>query len=518
MQDTPRSFEYDIRPAASILSVFSRLSYKPHYAIAEFVDNSTQSFFLHKKQLVASEPNYQMRVIIDYDSELHVLTIHDNASGMTRDRFLDAITLDAKNLEQENSRNEFGMGLKTAASWFGNVWTVSSTALGSSVRYTATVDIPALKATGMNNIEIVVTPAPKEEHGTTITINQVTKGLGSRAIGKIRSQLSSMYRRDIESGEIAILVNKQELDSVNYPILEFREKRWKKPIDFTIEFQGKQYRTTGFVGIMDPGSFPKAGFALFRRNRTVIGGEDQNYKPHEIFGQAQTQVSLKLFGELNMDDYPVNQAKDGFIWDDGLEEAFIQALMVNISDYIKIARLTKLERKSEESCSQEASARIESKVRADLNKRLTAPSRTHEEIDLRQSEETNDEEVTQFERELREYNLSQPDTPVGSIRTYQVPISPISNRTLEVSWTIASGQKWIDVCNSDKNLSIVININHPFFKPFSNDEDFQCILEKLVVAFVTAEEQAKTQSDEKGYIPASSIRRIMNNILSELGD
>lgn len=192
--------------------------------------------------------------------------------------------------------------------------------------------------------------------------------------------------------------------------------------------------------------------------------------------------------------------------------------MVNISDYIKIARLTKLERKSEESCSQEASARVESKVRADLNKRLTVPSSTHKEIAPRETKETNDEEARQFEKELREYNLSQPDTPVGSIRTYKVPVSPISNRTLEVSWTIANGEKWIDVCNSDENLSIVININHPFFKPFSNDEDFQCILEKLVIAFVTAEEQAKTQSDERGYIPASSIRRIMNNILSELGD
>jgi len=69
----------------------------------------------------------------------------------------------------------------------------------------------------------------------------------------------------------------------------------------------------GFVAIMEKGSFPNAGFALFRYNRVIIGGIDQNYKPSKIFVQAQSQISLKLFGELNMEDFPVNQAKDGFV-------------------------------------------------------------------------------------------------------------------------------------------------------------------------------------------------------------
>ena len=42
--------ELDIRPEAGILGVFSRLSYKAWYAIAEFVDNSTQSFFSNEEK------------------------------------------------------------------------------------------------------------------------------------------------------------------------------------------------------------------------------------------------------------------------------------------------------------------------------------------------------------------------------------------------------------------------------------------------------------------------------------
>ena len=41
----------NIQPNAGIMNVFSRLSYKPWYAIAEFVDNSTQSYYSNKKEL-----------------------------------------------------------------------------------------------------------------------------------------------------------------------------------------------------------------------------------------------------------------------------------------------------------------------------------------------------------------------------------------------------------------------------------------------------------------------------------
>ena len=41
----------NIQPQAGVLGVFSRLNYKPWYAIAEFVDNSTQSYYSNKKEL-----------------------------------------------------------------------------------------------------------------------------------------------------------------------------------------------------------------------------------------------------------------------------------------------------------------------------------------------------------------------------------------------------------------------------------------------------------------------------------
>jgi hypothetical protein len=127
-----------------------------------------------------------------------------------------------------------------------------------------------------------------------------------------------MYRRDVNSGKIKILFNDKELIFKDYECLTHKGKVWKKELDFTFDFDNIKHNVKGFVGILRDGSFSKAGFNLFRRNRVVIGGDldELNYKPKAIFGQRQSERSLKLFGELDLDDFPVNQAKDGFIWDD----------------------------------------------------------------------------------------------------------------------------------------------------------------------------------------------------------
>ena len=147
------TYELNIRPEASILNVFSRLSYKVWYAIAEFVDNSTQSYISHMDELQQDDAFEKLIVSMKYDSVENTLTITDNAYGMEINKFKDAILLDSRNAEQRG-RNEFGMGLKTAASWFGNVWSVTSTQYGSSNQYSATVDIPRLKNEGLNSITI----------------------------------------------------------------------------------------------------------------------------------------------------------------------------------------------------------------------------------------------------------------------------------------------------------------------------------------------------------------------------
>ena len=568
-EEAGNSIELNIQPAASILNVFSRLSYKPWYAIAEFVDNSTQSYISHQEELNNDEFFEKLVVDVRYDSEENTLSIVDNAYGMEIDRFKDAIILDSRN-ETQSGRNEFGMGLKTAASWFGNIWTVKSTQYDSNNCYVATVDIPKLKENNLNSIEIHRSHVNSKKHGTEIIIEQVTKRITApRTIGKIRNLLSSMYRRDINNRNIEIWFNGVPIEFEDYPVLtNFRENDWKKDLDFRVQFLDREYRVTGFVAIRDPGSYSKSGFALFRQDRVVIGGDDANYKPKDIFVQAQSQISLKLFGELNMDDFPVNQAKDGFIWDDGLEEAFIDELKANIQEYIKIAELSKKDRDAESQYSDEKSEELhkdvenaiqnafnndfdniddngessfieekevggeineepfeeepqpgEEPVGEEINEELFEEEpQPGEEIDEKEEDdklvpEEEDPDYQQYTEEETEENI------VGTNRNYTIRISPVEEVDFVVKWATGNNNYWIKYDNYKSDIyDVTINIEHPFFMPFSKDEEFKKVLEKFALAFILSERQAKNASNYEGYVPSNVIKNFMNKYLQKLAE
>ena len=514
------TYNLNIQPKASILNVFSRLNYKPWYAIAEFVDNSTQSYLSNEKALKELEDFNNLEVKIHYDATQNTLTIEDNAYGMEIDRFKDAILLDAKN-DSQTGRNEFGMGLKTAASWFGNVWQVESTQLGSKNKYAATITIPYLKESNENSIYIDRTDVDELSHGTKITIKDITKKITApRTISKIKELLSSMYRRDINDKNIVILYNGEPITFEEYPILKFRDKVWKKDIEFSFNFDDKEYKVNGFVAIMKDGSFPKAGFALFRQDRVIIGGPDQNYKPSAIFGQAQSQISLKLFGELNMNDFPVNQAKDGFVWDDGLEDVFVENLKKQIYEYIKIADMSKKDRASEEQFSKTASDTIEKEVSESIENLFDSDEDddTNQKLDnVQNQEQDQNHELDLFKQSLIAQEDIIEDKIIEHEREYVIPINDISKRNLKIKWAFANNKYWFEVnSNENDDLEVLINVNHPFFKPYSNQQDFQVVLEKFVIAYLTAEQQAKLLADEKGFIPLTTIRHKMNDYLAKM--
>lgn len=525
--------ELNIQPPASILNVFSRLSYKPWYAIAEFVDNSTQSYISHSDELSESPGFEKLIVNVKYDAETNTLTIIDNAYGMEIDRFRDAILLDSRNKSQ-SGRNEFGMGLKTAASWFGKVWKVTSTQYGSTNRYTATVDIPKLDELHLQNTRIYRDYVAVDAHGTEIIIEQVTKKItGSRTIGKIRDLLSSMYRRDINNRNIEIWFNDEPIVFEEYPVLtNFRGKSWKKELDFAVDFDGKSYHVTGFVAIMNPGSFPKAGFALFRQDRVVIGGTDSNYKPAQIFGQAQSQKSLKLFGELNMNDFPVNQAKDGFIWDDGLEDAFIDALKDNIQEYIDIADMSIKERANETQFSDQASSELQQDVTTIIDNAFSTEDDNTNGLDEGHPDAANNEDTSGENTasnkssgdDITEYietvlNVEPTDEIVSITRSYSVPMSPVIHVDFSVQWARGSNKYWIEYTETatDK-YEVLINIDHPFFMPFTKEDGFQKVLEKFALSFILAERQAKLGSSKQGYIQSNVIKNYMNRFLEKLAE
>lgn len=514
--------ELNIQPQAGVIGVFSRLNYKPWYAIAEFVDNSTQSFYSHQHELAHAGIS-NVEISINYDADNDILTIVDTAFGMEREDFARAVKIDSPP-DNKTGRNEFGMGLKTAASWFGNIWSVRSTQLGSDHEYYTEINIPELRSNNINCVTIERTVVDSNSHGTTIIIRDITKKIGSaRTKNKITELLKSMYRRDLNNGLVHILYDGEPLYYDEYDCLSFRNQTWRKEIDFTFDFDGHRHRVVGFVGILAHGGFGRAGFALFRRNRVVVGGEDFNYKPDEIFGQAQSTIAHKLFGELDLDDFPINQAKDGFVWDDGLEEEFIKRLKSHIKEYIEIAKITNKDREKEEATSKSVSDNVQNQVQDAIEHSFGKQSETTEpsifDADLN-TESSDGQSALDLYKEYQAEQNNQPEVIDDKVRTYPIQMDGASKCTISVRWTLGNSSTWIKVdAEEDGNKAdIQLNINHPFFKPYSEKEDFKSVLEKFAIAFALAEIRAKRNANADGMISPNAFRTHINNYLRELTD
>ena len=88
----------NIRPDVSVYATYQRLSYRPWYAVAEFVDNSTQNYLYHRNNLLAVYKHegrkQKLRIEINYDQDRNVLTIYDTANGMDIEELERAVVLD----------------------------------------------------------------------------------------------------------------------------------------------------------------------------------------------------------------------------------------------------------------------------------------------------------------------------------------------------------------------------------------------------------------------------------------
>src|SRR5205823_5211700 len=120
----------NIRPEVSILSVLSHVNYTAWFALAEFVDNSLQSFLDYRGELLSADgAAYKLRVSIEIDTyDRGRITIRDNAAGIHESDYERAFRPAAVPLNR-NGLSEFGMGMKSAACWFAQNWTVRTTAL-----------------------------------------------------------------------------------------------------------------------------------------------------------------------------------------------------------------------------------------------------------------------------------------------------------------------------------------------------------------------------------------------------
>lgn len=508
----------DIRPQTSVYGTYRRLSYKPWFAIAEFIDNSTQSYYNHRDELKADVNFSKLVINIKYDPNEGYIEITDNAYGMNFEDFQRALILDKPPINT-SGRNEFGMGLKTAACWFGDLWTVETTEYNSNKKFTATMDIKKFereKTTNINpNIEIVF----PEIHMTKITIRDLNQKLTSTNIRKIKDLLQRIYRVDLRSGEIDILWNGEKLvyDEIEIFSEEMEDgttKVWKKDIEFDVSDPiGNTYHVSGWIGIQNKGIYQKAGFSLLRRGRVIIGA-DENYKPVEIFGStASTYEKMYLCGELNLDNFPITQAKDGFMWDNGLEDEFISELNRHSAEYAQKARARRNENKAKKVIEFK-----QEEIDDIVNSTVKKFNKLDDEIKTKISA-INTENDNQVKEESTQYQIP---SNIEEDKSKNLPEKYVFNYdkySIEIKWddTSEDGPWLVTTKLNNDNFGITINIRHNFFVPFINDTEFIKVINQLAIALVLAEKEAmESTTDPNQRIEHWAIRSNMNEILSIL--
>jgi hypothetical protein len=336
----------ELRLGFEVIRSYKRLSYEPWSALAEFVDNSTQSYFNNRDALDSAYATEEALLVVSirYDRNADELSISDNAMGMDEADLERALVVGAPPPDT-SGRSRYGMGLKTAACWFGDLWTVTTSKLGSPEELTITVNVDDV-ASGNNDLPFERGPADPDAHYTIIEITRLNRALHGRTLGKIRDYLSSMYREDIETGLLRLVWQGQPLVwSSLEDTLQIGDhgKRLRRSFDFRVDSK----RVHGWAGVLERGSRAKAGFSILHAGR-VIKGWPESWRPQEIYGQVQGSnnlVNQRLVGEIHLDDFEVTHTKDDILWEGTEQEQVEATLRGAITDLIAIAAQPRGKRK-----------------------------------------------------------------------------------------------------------------------------------------------------------------------------
>lgn len=183
----------EIRPEVTMLSVLRHLNYKAWFAIAEFIDNALQSFLANRDALQAIHgPEFCLEVDVRIDTNgPGFIVITDNAAGISAADFPRAFRA-AQVPTDRSGLSEFGMGMKSAACWFAEKWSVRTKAVGESHERTIHFDIRHIVD---NKIESLNTEARNVEnpsaHYTVVTLRDLHHVPQGRTLGKIKEHLVS---------------------------------------------------------------------------------------------------------------------------------------------------------------------------------------------------------------------------------------------------------------------------------------------------------------------------------------
>jgi hypothetical protein len=322
-----------------VIRSYRRLHYTPWYALAEFVDNSTQSYRDNDEVLDATYEREQtsLHVYISYDRDADILTIRDNAMGMSLAQLERALQI-GRPPASTSGRSQFGLGLKTAACWFGDVWSVTTKRLGEKMAHHVVVDVEKV-ADGRQRLPYKALDAKATEHYTEIRIEKLHLKLLTTRLSKTKEMLRSMYQVDIRDKDLVLAWNNEILGWYEEnPLLQREDGAGPEMQRIDFEVAGRKVR--GWAGVLATGARTKAGFGIIRRGRLIRGWPDA-WRPSLIFGAGNGRndlINQRVRGELHMDAFDVTHTKDDINWQRDEEDQVQEQIREAIGGVLSRAR------------------------------------------------------------------------------------------------------------------------------------------------------------------------------------
>lgn len=327
-----------------VYSAFRYIENKVWNALAEYVDNAVQSFKDHIDILSGINPNGKLRVEINIDEGNDIITITDNAFGITNENYdrafeLANIPLDRKGL------NEFGMGMKVSSIWLSDLWSVQTKAYGESEVKTLVFDIQEVIQNQELELPISIVQGNLTDHYTIVTLTKLSQNKPrTRQIAYVKKHLASIYSKYIRDGILDLVVNDELLEDTQLQCLTAPYYRtpngenitWRRDINFEVpqyDETGQQcgvYYAKGFIGILEKMSTSvDNGILLFRRGRVIGSSYDEKFRPKILSGEEGSPRYKRIFGELELEGFDVSFTKSSFQDDDEFA-TFIEILKDDI--------------------------------------------------------------------------------------------------------------------------------------------------------------------------------------------
>ncbi len=499
-----------IRPGVAMLSVLRHLNYRPWYAVAEFVDNSLQSYLDHRESLDRLHgPGFKLRVAIELSAaDGGRLVVRDNAAGIHEADYPRAFR-PAEIPPNTAGMAEFGMGMKSAACWFAKRWTVRTSALGEPVVRTVHFDIERIVHDRMEELGVKAEPAAADDHFTEITMEGLHRIPKANTVAKIKQHLRSIYRVFLRRGLVELSLDGDPLRYQEVRILRApyyknpggEPVEWRKEIDFDF---GGSLRATGFAALRETASTSEAGFALFRRDRLIVGSADEGYRPEAVFGKSNSYRYQRLFGELHLDGFEVTHTKDGFHWEEH-EDVFLELLRDELDKHpLPLLQQAEEHRVRPKPVDLTPAAETATRRTADVIEREVPPVLGHQ-LDAAPEEKAPPAELPAA-------------APVAARREIAVEVR--AERwliTIELSADAGVGD-WLDLGEDlpreggVRRLSVRLALAHPFMERFGGT-DPERIEPLLRVAAGLA--LAETSARASGVRSAGTIRRNLNEFLRD---